>query len=304
MPMRPLRLGAVCALAALVTATTGGAARSAFPGRNGSIAFEAYRAPQGIYVVSPRGGPIRLLPLQETCGSSVLEPAWSANGSRIAYVVLCGDGDVAIADADGSNGLVLPTGAGSDMSPSWSPDGRHLLFSKSTQSAISEIWRIGTDGRGAVQLTHLGASTGAPHYSPDGGHITFSTNVDGNSEIYVMRSDGTHLRNLTRNPSSDTFPDWSPDGRRIAFSSDRSGTLQLWVMRADGTGARQVTHVSPGANAPAWSPDGRRLAFNTTFDSATGAQGHIFSIGVDGTGLRQLSRGKTVLDCCASWRPR
>jgi Tol biopolymer transport system component len=109
----------------------------------------------------------------------------------------------------------------------------------------------------------------------------------GNQEIYVMNPDGTGQRRLTYEKAEDMTPAVSPDGRKIAFSSRRTGELYLFLMNADGTDQRQLTQSSergvPGAE-PAWSPDGKRIAFRTAVPPLV-----MFSINVDGSGLKRLS---------------
>jgi len=130
-------------------------------------------------------------------------------------------------------------------------------------------------------------------------------NDEDRSVIKKIRMNGTHQRTLDQTCTgvclTDGFPAWGPRGRRIAFQRGlgprpgRNKMVALFVMRANGTHARRVTQRGkrPLVNqpfqdeAPAWSPDGRRLAFERF--SRTRDQQAVFTIRLDGTGLRRIT---------------
>jgi TolB protein len=99
----------------------------------------------------------------------------------------------------------------------WSPDGSRLAFS-TVASGFDDIFIIGVDGAGEVNLTQSSARTEyAPKWSPDGQRILF-TGYDkaeyGSSpvstDVYVINADGSNVRNLSDNPSPDTGGEWRP----------------------------------------------------------------------------------------------
>jgi Tol biopolymer transport system component len=83
------------------------------------------------------------------------------------------------------------------------------------------------------------------------------------------------------------YPTFSPDGAQIAYfdgGGDVDNTLR--VVNADGTGVRVVIDQEFGhVNDLAWSPDGSRLAFHAPYG------GGIWTVGVDGSGLTEVSQG-------------
>ena len=142
-----------------------------------------------------------------------------------------------------------------ENSPSFSLDGRSLLFS-SDRSGAYQIYRADADGHGATELTRLfGHTVGSPVWAPDGRRIVFDARVDANPDIWVMNADGTQPQRLTTEQSEDVTAAWTPDGNWIVFCSNRTGDLQLWRIPAGGGAATQFTRE--GGFAPRLSPDGK-----------------------------------------------
>ena len=130
--------------------------------------------------------------------------------------------------------------------------------------------------------------------------------IDEARVIYTRRgAAGSHLYEFDRATGSstslmpDSAPTWgariSPDGSRLAYLSTRDGNYEIYVRNIDdaGVGVNITSHPDYDV-LPAWSPDGRQLAFMSTRGFALGDPGpfpgHIYIVGSDGTGLRQVTR--------------
>jgi Tol biopolymer transport system component len=125
--------------------------------------------------------------------------------------------------------------SGNVQAPAWSPDGERIAFSVSYGGAIDdELFVVGADGSGLVQLTHNARSDSDPAWSPDGSRLAFVR--DGT--IRTMDPEGTHVRRLTPEAVVGFDPAWSLDGRRLAFIGHAASSSQydLFTIRADGTG--------------------------------------------------------------------
>ena len=183
-----------------------------------------------------------------------------------------------IADADGSNERRLLEGSAFDMNPSFSPDGRTVIFT-SRRNGSADIYRVGVDGTGLERLTDDPAFDDQAVMSPNGGEVAFVSSRSGQADVWILDVTTRRLRNLTSNPAGDYRPSWSPDGAWIAFTSDRgsdgaqaatpgrsgrfapSQRTQIFVVRPDGSGLRQITSGERSAGGATWSRDGNEIAF-------------------------------------------
>ena len=194
------------------------------------------------------------------------QPAWSPDGSKIAYVVgPPPQGKIKIADPDGKNARFLLNEAGAQREPQWSPDGKQLLFTMFEQrNGCFNIFVANADGTGLRNLTDSNKSCGDPAWSPDGSRIAFVSVVSNTpTHLFVMNADGSGQSDvLSRDLSIAVYPTWTPDGRCINFGGpDEKGQLQVRQVHPDGTGEMIITPGPRRHSYASWSPDGRYLAY-------------------------------------------
>ncbi|MDR1870521.1 MAG: hypothetical protein LBS60_01115 [Deltaproteobacteria bacterium] len=115
----------------------------------------------GIYVAASPGSPgARLSP-----GGKSTDPSWSPKGDKIAFVI--GERDIAVINPDGSGYQQLTGGQGRNTHPSFSPDGRMIVFS-STRSGRDQLYIMSANGdRQQVLNPALKGSQTLPTWSPD-----------------------------------------------------------------------------------------------------------------------------------------
>lgn len=123
---------------------------------------------------------------------------------------------------------------GNGSQPSFSPDGKTIVYVKYSSDAKScGIWTMDTEGGKQTQLTDAKKGFAYhPRFSPDGRHIVFDCMKKDKKDfdIYIIDIDGNNLTQVTANKSYDGQPYWTKDGY-IYFVSDRGGkkdNRQIW----------------------------------------------------------------------------
>ena len=260
MRFRPALAGVV-ALAVCMTLAAP-MAQAAFPGAPGKI---AYVSGGQVWAVDPDGSNAAML--VDVPNGLEAEPAWSADGERIAFEhrPTFGPSEVWVANSDGSAPQLVIADA---RTPTWSPDGQRIAFARPRPSAATaDLYTIDPDGTDLFQVTQdTWPPAMYPSWSPDGTKIA----TDG---VYWYDPAGSP-RNWIR---GGTHPDWSPYGDEIAFRYRVDDRL---VRRAlDGSFHVAVSETTIGQAA--FSPDGTELAY--------WVDGAIHAISYDGTATRKVA---------------
>jgi len=183
-----------------------------------------------------------------------------------------------VADTDGNDERALLPLTGLDYSPSFSADGRWVVFT-SERFGSADIFRVHPDGKGLERLTDDPAYDDQGTLSPDNKILAFvSSRATGRAHVWLMDLATLRCRNLTGEAASGDFrPSWSPDGKWIAFTSDRDTheailpgrwehlqSTGIYIIRTDGTELRRLTPPGGFAGSPKWSADGKRIIYYET----------------------------------------
>jgi len=252
------------------------ASRAAFPGKDGRIFFASDRdGSSEIYSMKPNGTDQRRL--TETAGQE-FAPAVSANGRWVAFSFLPSDGStrtrLVVMRADGSSRRnVTGDRFQADISPSFSPNGRRLVFTRETDPATENgrIWTIGLKpgSTGQQLITIAPARQYTPEYTPDGRKIFFtqqSLSAPFGFRIHSVRTDGQGLTPISPESHESAWsPTVGPGGEEVAYEANDGASPFIEAATIGGAAPLTRTIVPPLVDltpySPTFSPSGRRLAF-------------------------------------------
>jgi TolB protein len=206
--------------------------------------------------------------------------------TRIAYVSTSGGRfkEIHVAHLDGSEKFQLTSNRTINLSPSWTQDGRSVLYT-SYKDRNSSLYLFELYSGKEVKFAPRNGRYIGGKISPDGQFIAATVETGGNSNINLLDRNGNLIRSLTENAGIEVSPSWSPDGRQLAFVSDRSGSPQVYVLDVASNKARRITYSGNYNTSPEWSPRGDRIAYTSRVRNRFA----IFTISVDGGEPRKLT---------------
>lgn len=276
-----------------LTINTAGDGSPAFSPDGSKITFGSGRDGNGeIYVMNSDGSNQTRLTTDPAGDGSPswqpLLPASAPGNGKIAFETnRDGNFEIYVMNPDGTNQVNLTNNAAGDFTPSFSSDGRKIVFGSFRDNANGEIYVMNSDGSNQIRLTNNTEVEYSPAFSPNGSRIVFASRPDinsNNSDIYVMNSDGSNKTRLTNNGGN--VPSFSPDGSKIVFTSGRDGDgSRIYIMNSDGTNQTKLTGASIYDDSPAFSPDGSKIVF---FSGRNG-NAEIYVMNPDGTNQTRLT---------------
>lgn len=220
-------------------------------------------ATQSLPTQPPRTPTFTATPSPTPRGGGYGQAAFASTRSGLPQIYLV--------DLDGSAPRAItdmPEGA---CQPSWSPDGRRLVFISPCRGDTdtyrgSSLYTVAADGSELARLTTEPGGDYDPAWSPRGDRIAFTSVRDGLKEIYVLALEDQAVTRLTSSSldEENSQPAWSPSGERIAFVKKRVGAWQIWAMTAGGLELAQVVRSGQELRdyEPLWSPDGELIYFS------------------------------------------
>ncbi len=254
------------------------------PGRK-SVVFESYcpEPVSNLYAVSTDGAALTQL---TRGGKHYLTPSWSRDGTHLAYTrfdqtgLSCKGcpGSIWIADADGANARLLVPGSEasleSELSPSWSPDGTRILFTRASPAEAPSLFVVPAAGGTPTNLNISGyyASWGPARIA----WIDIGTNP---TSIWTAKPDRTGRQKISEGQVSS--PAWSPDGRLAYLEGAATAVI------VNGASTQKVQLPFTEATSLAWSPDGSHFVVGAR--AAGTAAPDIYTLRTDGTDVRRLT---------------
>jgi serine/threonine protein kinase/WD40 repeat protein len=210
-------------------------------------------------------------PLTKDSASDNDEPAFSRDGARIAFWSNREGGGIWIMGRTGENAKKV-TGAG--FNPSWSPDGKKIVYATENVQLTplnmeinSELYIVDVN---TGVFTRLSAGNAVqPCWSPNNLRIAYVARSLANLQLDIstMPVAGGEPTAVTNDVAADWSPVWSPDGKYLYFASTRGGTMNLWRVRIDEASGKPLGKLMPittpaqSVAHPSISADGKLIAY-------------------------------------------
>jgi Tol biopolymer transport system component len=219
-------------------------------------------------------------------------PFGLAGNGRIAFMA---DGHVFTSAFDGSDREQLTFGDGTELAPTFSPDGTKIAYRRFGPDEpvgdpqLADVVVADADGSHSLVLDRAARALSNIAWSPDSAFVAYSRAAPPDHDrSFVTPADGSGPpRDLGAFSDDSWGPTWSPDGTQLAIATVRG----LFVVRRDGTDPRKLTHgsyveIGQKGEGSEWSPDGRSIVFSAgSPDGPT----QVYLVGLDGAAERQIS---------------
>jgi Tol biopolymer transport system component/DNA-binding winged helix-turn-helix (wHTH) protein len=261
----------------------------------------------GVFLVSPIGGPDRKLAETDSVGGL----SWFPDGKWLAVCDLKSLYLLSVETGEKRRLTHLPATAGSyDATPSFSPDGRYLAFSRSVSYGHSEIYLLALSDNLAPkgepkQITFQHQLSDSPAWTANGREIIYSSgasSIPGQGLWRIPVSGGGSPQPLFMSAQVGT-PAISRQGNRLAYTR---GSIDINIWRLDVPGANRkatepISLISStySDDSPQYSPDGKRVVFCSERSGTL----EVWMCGSDGSHAVQLTSLGATITGSPRWSP-
>ena len=213
-----------------------------------------------------------------------MSPAWSPDGSHIAYVSFeKKNSAVYIQDVVTGRRERIAANPGINSAPAWSPDGRRMAMTLS-MDGDPEIYVMDLATRNLRRITNNRAIDTEPCFSPDGKRIVFTSDRGGGPQIYQVDAAGGEARRLSFDGAYNARPRYSPDGNSLALVHGENSNYRIGLLDLK-SGYLDILTAARLDEAPSFAPNGSMIIYATT--GRTGAE--LAAVSSDGRVKQRLA---------------
>jgi len=215
-----------------------------------------------LYIVGPGADPVQ----RTDSPDDEIDPAWSPDGTSIVYTreTQTGDEIWIVPAVGGAPRRILTNGC----FPSYTPDGKKIVFIRSSPGERDAIGLANADGSEVKWLTERkGCRLASPRVSPDGQTVAFvnipliqsevnvwSVPITGGAATPVTKEKNPFAHGVGTNGC-----DFSVDGRFLYYSSIRDGSWNLFAIPTKGGAPKRLTVGAGPDTYPRTAADGSML---------------------------------------------
>lgn len=177
-----------------------------------------------------------------------------------------GDNEIYVMNDDGTNVQQLTNNTNDDNDPTWSPDGKTIIFHSNRDGQDNEIYAMNRDGSNVRRLTDNDYNDYDATWSPVEDIIAFISERDGvYGEVYLMDDQGNQQRRLTYTGNPHYNPRFAPDRQNLAFVSNENGKYEIYIFNLEDSSKYSITPENYGSWRPDWSSSGKIIAYEREY---------------------------------------
>ena len=213
----------------------------------------------------------------------ILSPAWSPDGSRLAYVSFeSGNSAIYVQDIIQGTRAKVSAKKGINSAPAWSPDGQQLAFTLSVGGS-PDIYVFNMAVKNLKRLTSGPAIDTEPCWMPDGKSLLFTSDRSGGPQIYQVSANGGKAQRLTFDGKYNAAADIAPDGRYMTLVNNSGNGFRIAIMDLQSRAMRVISkgHLD---ESPSFAPNGSMIMYAT----ADQGRGVLAAVSADGRVKQKL----------------